>query len=1313
MSTFTFNVYLVQDIDGDGTDDYVLQDEGRIVLETLSISVDTDYRYIGGQHAVMRRNNAGKTFVIRQANGEWYLVINRHIFVGKFPTQAAAVGALYGYFTGCNGHDDGFAVWLTDSLEKGSVLEPDGPPSTTIGTVLVAGDTTVAPSTATSYTATASGDATDIVWTWSVTGGTFLESGTGASRSITFLQEATYTVTATATSATATDSPVSGAALVVVSAPATGIQMTFNDAAPGNAIPLTAISGITLNGTVTADNNANFNCYLDFSDAADATAVDTAMAAAGTVDGNGATFTHTTGSPAGMQVAKTSATRIQFKISSANSGVMNTVPVDISFSGGGAAINDSLWSSANASPSDVSGTTSEFVGSTPTARWMTPSGSVVDGTTDVEIMAISYSSKLDTRSLDDATPQYPDGIAKVEVLTESDTSFSYEVGQAAFDAQSGASTLTTQTLCGPGDVTGISYYCYKTTVDTSSWEEGSIHEIRACVYPIEGTPFVLQGSEAGTVAFDRSALAIQTTVGAPIAETDTTSFEKGYHSLYLTKKRNEYVVNLSTETFDRAKLQTILAEDSSGRGVEILLNNDTGADVTINLNDGSVAGADYGNILTETFSGGGNEITECRTFTRLKAMGAHKITLDCSEISFDPPQIAGMNWELDGFDIGASSSLRVNDQNKIMFKNCVFPKRWDFYLVADGAAPSARRANAIALIKANLNTSGWEPDAADKDDFKWLVSSYGNDTWTQLPVATTDTRLAWKSTNNSISQKPIDGMAVNLDTMPNATDWDQAMVDGWARKPDGTAYADAADVDTYWTDTATNSGSLDWSDDISIRAEYTNVTYTTTGRIYMKGCDIDGGLSPVKKLMLGQDVRVRNMGNDSFSACQLVVGTHTCGTGALRNPSHPWDTYHNDVFQFQDANQTNTLYSYNRCAQDATDLGGYQDNQLFNFRNDAATMIQNFGMFMNFILANQGSSTATTGNWSGWWGRDMVVRDNTFIMGGIYPDYVSGNGGTVNPNRVNRAINWDISAMDSMWKDLGTTWDSPGLLANISNAAAKTALQTAYNGNTGIYGTSAQSIDSDLLGAQTQVNGSEEYYGRHNYLKNTLISSMVVSSFDAATSGNQKQWFDQTEWTALKTSLAGNAAADAWSSDVEETRGYAMALIQDTNWPTANDYLNRSTETGTWYDMMTGQGGFLNLRRMSGWVDEDNIVVSSSKARGFGDNWTNRTSDQVDLVQTAFNATSTVDYNDGWAVADTTDGGNGSSDLTGRGCHPSATLNVVPNEIYYKVKFDGTDTLISNGTEYSGGTNAASWNRDPSTFPWKDWIGEDGFVPQL
>ena len=124
MSTFTFNIYLVQDADNDGSPDYVLQDTGRVLISTKSITVDTNYRYIGGQAA--KKGAPPLTFNIqKRPDDTWYFLYNKQTFVGMFPNREAALGALYGVYTANDGLDDGFAAWLADSLEKGSVLDDD------------------------------------------------------------------------------------------------------------------------------------------------------------------------------------------------------------------------------------------------------------------------------------------------------------------------------------------------------------------------------------------------------------------------------------------------------------------------------------------------------------------------------------------------------------------------------------------------------------------------------------------------------------------------------------------------------------------------------------------------------------------------------------------------------------------------------------------------------------------------------------------------------------------------------------------------------------------------------------------------------------------------------------------------------------------------------------------------------------------------------------------------------------------------------------------------------------------------------------
>lgn len=144
-------------------------------------------------------------------------------------------------------------------LEDQSVLElpddygvigggttPPGPgPGITIGTVTVNGDTTVAVGDTVTYTASASGSAGDIVYTFSAPGETF----TGGT--VTWANDGATTVTATATSATATDSPQTGTrAVTVAAAPAPGVSFTsFTSSSISDGESLSSNSPYHFNGS--------------------------------------------------------------------------------------------------------------------------------------------------------------------------------------------------------------------------------------------------------------------------------------------------------------------------------------------------------------------------------------------------------------------------------------------------------------------------------------------------------------------------------------------------------------------------------------------------------------------------------------------------------------------------------------------------------------------------------------------------------------------------------------------------------------------------------------------------------------------------------------------------------------------------------------------------------------------------------------------------------------------------------------------------------------------------------------------------------
>ena len=123
MSTFyfTINEYLVN---GGPEVGYVLHDPNdptsRIITNQTTYAVDGNYRAIGGQ--VGARSNPALSFNIRRRpNDEWYMMINQQTFAGKYPSQAACLGVLYGIMTHNDGLDeDGFPLYLAEALDNGS-----------------------------------------------------------------------------------------------------------------------------------------------------------------------------------------------------------------------------------------------------------------------------------------------------------------------------------------------------------------------------------------------------------------------------------------------------------------------------------------------------------------------------------------------------------------------------------------------------------------------------------------------------------------------------------------------------------------------------------------------------------------------------------------------------------------------------------------------------------------------------------------------------------------------------------------------------------------------------------------------------------------------------------------------------------------------------------------------------------------------------------------------------------------------------------------------------------------------------------------
>ena len=89
---------------------------------SFTYTVDGSYRYIGQQLSKLPVLSFN---VKKLSEGNWYLFVNQNQFCGRYPSQAACLGVVYGMYTAKDGLDEGFAVFMADSLNSGSVIDPD------------------------------------------------------------------------------------------------------------------------------------------------------------------------------------------------------------------------------------------------------------------------------------------------------------------------------------------------------------------------------------------------------------------------------------------------------------------------------------------------------------------------------------------------------------------------------------------------------------------------------------------------------------------------------------------------------------------------------------------------------------------------------------------------------------------------------------------------------------------------------------------------------------------------------------------------------------------------------------------------------------------------------------------------------------------------------------------------------------------------------------------------------------------------------------------------------------------------------------
>ena len=124
-SSFIINYYLI-----DENNEYILDENGdKIIISTQSVDIDHDYQAIGGQASSRRRYRTVQSFDVKSTEDQtdWHLIINQQTFVGRYPTQAAAISVLYGIMYQHSGNENSFAFVLEDMINRGgSTIDPVG-----------------------------------------------------------------------------------------------------------------------------------------------------------------------------------------------------------------------------------------------------------------------------------------------------------------------------------------------------------------------------------------------------------------------------------------------------------------------------------------------------------------------------------------------------------------------------------------------------------------------------------------------------------------------------------------------------------------------------------------------------------------------------------------------------------------------------------------------------------------------------------------------------------------------------------------------------------------------------------------------------------------------------------------------------------------------------------------------------------------------------------------------------------------------------------------------------------------------------------
>lgn len=111
----------------DGADNYILDgDDNFIVNATAEYPLDLSTAGIASYRGDLRAVNSFSV-IANDAGDDWTLIINQYNLVGRFPSQATALGALVGCFIHADADQDGLEFMISEMVQDGrGQIDEDG-----------------------------------------------------------------------------------------------------------------------------------------------------------------------------------------------------------------------------------------------------------------------------------------------------------------------------------------------------------------------------------------------------------------------------------------------------------------------------------------------------------------------------------------------------------------------------------------------------------------------------------------------------------------------------------------------------------------------------------------------------------------------------------------------------------------------------------------------------------------------------------------------------------------------------------------------------------------------------------------------------------------------------------------------------------------------------------------------------------------------------------------------------------------------------------------------------------------------------------